>query len=150
MAVIQPYKPVFPYKGNQLILTSERVTLHAKNDAIFLFGKKAVGLSSTNTINLDASNKVIVAAPVIELGNKAESLGEPIVLGNTLNQKLLTLLDALNAVAILLAQSSESKLGATMQNINSAGSLLAQAATRLSQELTPGQSQILSKNTFTR
>lgn len=150
MAVIQPYKPVFPYKGNQLILTSERVTLHAKNDAIFLFGKKAVGLSSTNTINLDASNKVIVAAPIIELGNKAESLGEPIVLGNTLNQKLLTLLDALNAVAILLAQSSESKLGATMQNINSAGSLLAQAATRLSQELTPGQSQILSKNTFTR
>jgi len=107
MAVIQPYKPVFPYKGNQLILSSERVTLHAKNDAIFLFGKKAVGLSSTNTINLDASNKVIVAAPVIELGNKAESL-------------------------------------------NSAGSLLAQTATRLSQELTPGQSQILSKNTFTR
>jgi hypothetical protein len=150
MAVIQPYKPVFPYKGNQLILTSERVTLHAKNDAIFLFGKKAVGLSSTNTINLDASNKVIVAAPVIELGNKAESLGEPIVLGNTLNQKLLTLLDTLNAVAILLAQSSESKLGATMQNINSAGSLLSQTATRLSQELTPGQSQILSKNTFTR
>ncbi len=67
-----------------------------------------------------------------------------------MNQKLLTLLDALNAVAILLAQSSESKLGATMQNINSAGSLLAQTATRLSQELTPGQSQILSKNTFTR
>ncbi len=150
MAVIQPYKPVFPYKGNQIILTSERVTLHAKNDAIFLFGKKAVGLSSTNTINLDASNKVIIAAPVIELGNKAESLGEPIVLGNTLNQKLLSLLDALNAVAILLAQSSESKLGATMQNINSAGSLLAQAASRLQQELAPGQSQILSKNTFTR
>ncbi len=54
------YKPVFPYKGNQLILTSDRVTLHAKNDAIFLFGKQAVGLSSTNTINLDAVNKVIV------------------------------------------------------------------------------------------
>jgi len=150
MAEIKTYKPVFPYKGNQIILTSERVTLHAKNDAIFLFGKKAVGLSSTNTINLDASNKVIIAAPVIELGNKAESLGEPVVLGNTLNQKLISLLDALNGVAILLAQSSESKLGATMQNINSAGTLLAQAVSRLNQELAPGQSQILSKNTFTR
>lgn len=144
------FKPVFPYKGNQLILTSERVTIHAKNDAIFLFGKQAVGLSSTNTINLDSTNKIILASPVIELGNKAESLGEPIVLGNTLNQKLLSLLDALNAVAILLAQSSESKLGATMQNINSAGSLLAQAVSRLNQELAPGKSQILSKNTFTR
>ena len=66
------YRPVFPYKGNQLILTSDRVTLHAKNDAIFLFGKQAVGLSSPNTINLDAGTKIILAGPVVELGNKAK------------------------------------------------------------------------------
>ena len=144
------YRPVFPYKGNQLILTSDRVTLHAKNDAIFLFGKQAVGLSSTNTINLDASNKVIVAAPVIELGNKAQSLGQPVVLGDNLNQQLRSLLAALSAIGTLLAQSSESNLGATMQNIASAGKLINTEGNRILQALEPSNSVILSKNTFTR
>lgn len=144
------YKPVFPYKGNQLILTSDRVTLHAKNDAIFLFGKQAVGLSSTNTINLDASNKVIVAAPVIELGNKAQALGQPVVLGDNLNQQLRSILGALSAIGTLLAQSSESNLGATMQNIASAGKLINTEANRILQALEPSNSVILSKNTFTR
>ncbi len=144
------YKPVFPYKGNQLILTSDRVTLHAKNDAIFLFGKQAVGLSSTNTINLDAVNKVIVAAPVIELGNKAQDLGEPVVLGNTLNQKLIALLEALDAVAIQLAQASTSKPGKTAQYISQAGTYLSSQVNSIKGQLQPGTSEILSKNTFTR
>jgi uncharacterized protein (DUF2345 family) len=144
------YKPVFPYKGNQLILTSDRVTLHAKNDAIFLFGKQAVGLSSTNTINLDAVNKVIVAAPVIELGNKAQDLGEPVVLGNTLNQKLIALLEALDAVAIQLAQASTSKPGQTAQYISQAGTYLSSQVNSIKGQLQPGTSEILSKNTFTR
>lgn len=144
------YTPVFPYKGNQLILTSDRVTIHAKSDAIFLFGKQAVGLSSTNTINLDASNKIILAGPVIELGNKAQTLGEPVVLGNTLNQTLLTLLDALEALASQLAQASTSKPGATAQYISQAGSYLSNSIEQLRLQLQPGISQILSKNTFTR
>jgi uncharacterized protein (DUF2345 family) len=144
------YKPVFPYKGNQLILISDRVTLHAKNDAIFLFGKQAVGLSSTNTINLDAVNKVVVAAPVIELGNKAQNLGEPLVLGNTLNQKLIALLEALDAVAIQLAQASTSKPGQTAQYISQAGTYLSSQVNALKGQLQPGTSEILSKNTFTR
>lgn len=144
------YKPVFPYKGNQLILTSDRVTLHAKNDAIFLFGKQAVGLSSTNTINLDAVNKVIVTAPVIELGNKAQDLGEPVVLGNTLNQKLIALLEALDAVAIQLAQASTSKPGQTAQYISQAGTYLSSQVNSIKGQLQPGTSEILSKNTFTR
>lgn len=144
------YIPVFPYKGNQLILTSDRVTLHAKNDAIFLLGKQAVGLSSPNTINLDAGKKIILAGPVIELGNKAQTLGEPVVLGNTLNQTLLTLLDALEALASQLAQASTSKPGATAQYVSQAGSYLCNNIEQLRLQLQPGISQILSKNTFTR
>ena len=144
------YRPVFPYKGNQLILTSDRVTLHAKNDAIFLFGKQAVGLSSTNTINLDAGTKIILAGPIVELGNKAQSLGQPVVLGDNLNQQLRSVLGALSAIGTLLAQSSESNLGATMQNIASAGKLINTEANRILQALEPSNSVILSKNTFTR
>lgn len=144
------YVPVFPYKGNQLILTSDRVTLHAKNDAIFLLGKQAVGLSSPNTINLDAGKKIILAGPVIELGNKARTLGEPVVLGNTLNQTLLTLLDALEALASQLAQASTSKPGATAQYVSQAGTYLSNNIEQLRLQLQPGISQILSQNTFTR
>jgi hypothetical protein len=150
MAIQIPYIPVFPYKGNQIILTSDRVTLHSKKDAIFLFGSQAIGLSSNRTINLDAKEKIILAGPVIELGNKAQALGEPVVLGRTLNQKLLSIVDALNVLAINLSQASESDLGRSMQLISSAGSLLGEAVARLKLDLNPATSQILSKNSFTR
>jgi hypothetical protein len=147
------FKPAFPYKGNQLILTSERVTIHSKTDAIFLFGKQAVSLSSTNTINLDATNKIILAGPVIELGNKAETLGQPLVLGRDLNQQLSALAQGLKAVAAILAQVSESNLGASMQSIASAGGILDTAGDLLLTGVgggNPDLSKILSKNTFTR
>jgi hypothetical protein len=144
------FRPVFPYKGNQIILTSDRVTLHSKNDAIFLFGKQAVGLSSPKTINLDAGEKIILAGPVIELGNKAEALGEPVVLGNTLNQQLQAILSALSTAGTMLAQVSTSSPGASMQSIASAGKILNQEASRIAEILNPGTSIILSKNTFTR
>jgi len=147
------FKPSFPYQGNQLILTSDRVTIHSKTDAIFLFGKQAVGLSSTNTINLDASNKIILAAPVIELGNKAKDLGQPIVLGNDLNQQLAALAQGLQAVACLLTNVSETAIGSSMQQIASAGSALHTVAELLltgTGSGNPDLSKILSKNTFTR
>ena len=144
------FKPVFPYKGNQLILTSDRVMLHSKSDAIFLFGKQAVGLSSPETINLDAGKKIILAGPVIELGNQAQDLGQPTVLGNTLNQMLLSIIEALNSVAILLAQVSTSEQGKSMESIRQAGQLLNEEMQSLKTQLIPGVSEILSKNTFTR
>jgi hypothetical protein len=144
------FRPVFPYKGNQIILTSDRVTIHSGKDAIFLFGKQAVGLSSTKTVNLDAGEKIILAAPVIELGNKAEALGEPVVLGNTLNQQLQAILSALSTAGTMLAQVSTSSPGSSMQSIASAGKILNQEASRIAEILNPGASIILSKNTFTR
>ncbi len=34
------YVPEFPYKGKQIIISSGRVIVHAKEDSVFLFGKK--------------------------------------------------------------------------------------------------------------
>ena len=87
------YTPQFPYKGNQVILTSDRVMIHSKNDAIFIFGKQAVSLSSPQTINLDASQKILLDSPKIELGHKAETDGEPVILGKTFNRQLTQLSD---------------------------------------------------------
>jgi hypothetical protein len=40
------YKPDFPYLGEQIIINSGRVILNSKDDSVFLFGKKAIGLAS--------------------------------------------------------------------------------------------------------
>jgi hypothetical protein len=142
------FEPKFPYKGNQLILSSDRVLLHAKSDAIFLFGKQAVSLSSTKTINLDAFDKVLIDCKIIELGSRAQTLGQPVVLGRNLNTQLTTLLTKLANAGTLLAQASETDLGASMQLISSAGKIINKESSRLVQLLKKGN--ILSKNTFTR
>jgi len=144
------FKPVFPYLGNQLILTSDRVTLHSKTDAIFLFGKQAVSLSSTKTINLDAIERIKLYSPIIELGPNAKDEGQPVLLGRTFNRQLLTLLEELAAAGTLLAQASESDLGATMQYIASSGKKINLEATRLGDVIRDPNSITLSKNTFTR
>ncbi len=142
------FKPDFPYQGNQVILTSDRVTLHSKNDAIFLFGKQAVSLSSPKTINLDATEKVLIFSPKIELGAKAETDGEPVVLGERLNEQLQILTNAILTAGILLKQASTTKLGVAMETIREAGQILYDAAEDSNAYLETRA--ILSKNTFTR
>lgn len=144
------YKPAFPFKGKQIILSSDRVLLHSKSDSVFLFGSEAVGLSSTKTINLDAYEKVLIDSPKIELGREAETLGQPVVLGNALNNQLILLLQNVMEAACLLAQASESDLGASMEYIRDAGLKLDNEASRLYLVLTSPGNPILSKTTFTR
>ena len=113
-----------------------------------LFGKQAVSLSSTKTINLDAVEGIKLYSPIIELGYNARTQGQPVVLGSNLNQQLIVLLNNIANAGMLMSQASESDLGASMQYIASAGKILADESNRLVDTL---QSNfILSKNTFTK
>jgi hypothetical protein len=92
------YAPIFPYTGSQAIVSSERVTLLGDKDAVFIFGNQAVSLSSQHTVNIDAIDKFIVSSPKTLLGNKNadnKSFGEPVLLGDTLVNELLLLIDGL-------------------------------------------------------
>jgi hypothetical protein len=144
-------EPSFPFLGKQIILTTDRVTLHSKTDGIFLFGKGVVALSSPATINLDSNEKVLIDSPKIELGSKAEALGEPVVLGRQLNQQLLSLCIQMTIAGSLLNCVSDDpkELGSSMQFIRDAGYSLAQEASRL-RDLLVGISPILSTTTYTR
>lgn len=144
------FKPQFPFKGNQIILSSDRVMLHSKSDAIFLFGKEAVSLSSTKTINLDASEAVLLDSPIIELGSKARDLGQPILLGYTFNRQMVILVKKIANAGVLLSQVSESDLGASMQAIATAGQILYNEGTRFARLLNTANSPVLSKITYTR
>lgn len=142
------FKPVFPYKGNQLILSSDRVTLYSKTDAVFLFGKEAVSISSIKTINLDANEKVLIDCPKIELGSKAEIEGEPVILGEKLNAQLKGLIDGLTTSAILMKQVSSGNIGTSMEVIRQAADILYDACEEANAYITSRTT--LSKNTFTK
>lgn len=142
------FVPQFPYKGNQIILSSDRVTLHSKTDAIFLFGKQAVSLSSPQTINLDASQKVLIDSPKIELGHKAELEGEPVVLGEKLNQQLAIMTNAMLTVGVLLKQVSSEDLGTSMEAIRDAAQILYDSAQNAKAYI--DNRLTLSQNTFTK
>ncbi len=144
--------PEFPFKDNQIILSSDRVMIHSKSDAIFLFGKGAVSLSSPQTINLDSNEKVLIDSPKIELGNRAEELGEPVVKGVELTIILQQMMTALTNAGVLLSQVSDSEPGASAQAISSAGQIISEETTRLISVLglSPQTSPILSNVTYTR
>lgn len=77
------YAPGLVYKGAQIVISSDRVVLHSEDDAILLFGKKAVGLSSVGRVNIDTKAGTTVNAPEIELGLHAKTAGEPVAKAET-------------------------------------------------------------------
>jgi hypothetical protein len=146
MAIPKPlYNPQFPYTGEQIILSADRVTLHSKNDAIFLFGKQAVGLSSVRTINLDANEQILLYCNKITLG---ENANQPLVLGRFFNTRLKLFIEEVNSAAVLLAQCSESEIGTSMQAIASAGKKLNKACKSMLNVIE--KESFLSKNTYTK
>lgn len=104
------YTPKFPYTGNQCIITSDRVTLFARNDAVFVFGKEAVSLSSQGTVNIDAKTKLAISAPIIELGLDAKTKGEPAVLGDSLVSVLSDLVNNLSSFSLAASSVTADKL----------------------------------------
>lgn len=140
------YTPQFPYTGNQVIITSGRVTHHSYDDFIFLFGKKGVAISSPATFTVDATEKTIIASPKIELGYNAK---EPVLLGRTtaiqlsrLFEQLKEVSDALNKIAV----GEEDTAGAIAQIVKST-KVLSDTITNVNTRL---QSECLSNNTYTK
>lgn len=135
------YKPKFPYLGEQIIINSGRVILNSKDDSIFLFGKKAIGFSSSGTINFDTNESIIINSPKIYLGLEAK---EPIVKGNQLKLMLDDILDALRVLSSQLQNTQDSN-GVYITNIITASDSLSKSINRIKSRL----DDILSKNNFT-
>lgn len=146
------YSPDFTsFNKNQIVLSSDRVTLHSKTDSIFLFGSEAVSLSSKKTINLDAIDRVLVFAPRIELGDNAT---HPLVLGDNLNDALIYLMGQIMKASNVLhgVSGGEFDVKQSMEKVKSAGQILHGAANNVMNRLSPNnpsRSSILSQRNFT-
>lgn len=138
------YKPQFPYTGNQVIVTSGRVTHHSYDDFIFLFGKKGVAISSPSTFTVDANEKTIIASPKIELGYQA---AEPVFLGRTTAVQLGFLLDALSNFSTAISNLSSEEPETAIAEILQTSVVLADTAKTVKAQI---ETKCLSQNTYTK
>lgn len=141
------FKPEFPYTGNQAIISSGRVTIHSKDDFIFLFGKKSVSISSPGTFTVDANEKTVIASPLIELGLRARMEGDPVMLGDKTAAQLAQLIDILVSLANGLSALNESNLAGAIPQIVASAKILSSVAPIIKAQL---QTTCQSKITFTK
>jgi hypothetical protein len=136
------YTPEFPYKGNQAIINSGRVLFNAKDDSVFFFAAKSIGLSSSGTINFDSTDSCIINSPKIYLGLNAV---EPLVKGKRLELYLKDLNDSLSIVGTALSKAISGPAGSPLLGLNAAGTDLLKTA----QDLAVRTTSLLSKQNFT-
>jgi hypothetical protein len=141
------YTPQFPYVGNQAIITSGRVTIHSYDDFIFLFGKKGVAISSPATFTVDATERTIINSRKIELGYRAERIGEPILLGTSTATQLGFIFTAIANLAAALKELDSEELEASFPQIVQTATVLEDTAKTVSRKIS---TRCVSKTTFSR
>lgn len=127
----QQYKP-FPYFGSQVILASQRIHLHARQDSVLIFARKSIGLSSIGTLNFDSEQKCTINSPRIDLGLNAN---EQLVLGTSFVKQLKDFLTSIAVGATIVKSSGESDIATTVSKLVINGEQTASAAKKLSDAL---------------
>ena len=137
------YQPEFPYRGNQIVIDSGRVLLNSKEDSTFIVGKKAVGISSGGTINLDSDERCIINSPEIRLGLDAS---HPLVYGDELAKILNEFCVIMTETVVPDMKEAQDSQGAKVSGVATAGVGMEKAL----KGLNDGLARILSTTNFTR
>ena len=127
------YKPVFPYRGKQIIIDSDRVMLNAKKDSVFILGDKAVGISTNGTFNIDSGDKTIINSPQIDLGLNAK---HPLIKGDEFLAIFQQFLLVINQVTVPELEDATDSNDVKIASVNRAGEGLRKATEALSELLT--------------
>jgi hypothetical protein len=135
------------YLNSQVILNAGQLVFNSKNDNIILSSNKSIHLSANTTLNFDAAKQITLAAPKVYLGSSFGSEGaqlQSVVLGEELNQALLTFTQAIEAAAegMIYAVAIEGPIS----SVQSAGHLLKSACTNFKNTL--NNKVILSNQVF--
>ena len=89
-------KNISDFSDNQMLLNSDRIILNAKTDSILVHAKRAVHLSSNDTVNIDSKNETVINSAKTFVGNKDAT--EPFLFGDKTDDWLNELLDILNDI----------------------------------------------------
>jgi len=152
IAIYNMYTPTFPYKGKQVIISSDRVQILAKNEAIVMFADECIVLSSPGETHINSDSAVLIDSPKIELGSDAQILGEPIILGLEFINQLSLFLKKLEDVGFKI-QNVKGNAADMAAKLKDAGGDLQTIANRLNDFIkldTELRSKVLSNITYTR
>jgi len=107
--------PTLPneYVGKQIILNSGRLVFNTTEDHLLLSSAKSISLSSTGTVNIDAS-EMTIQTEKIYLGSKSAT--EPLLLGDTTVELLKTMIDVLKDLVI--ASQTAANSGGPIPSLN--------------------------------
>jgi len=126
------YKPVFPYRGKQIIIDSDRVLLNAKDDSVFILGDKAVGISTNGTFNIDSGGKTIINSPQIDLGLDAK---HPVIKGDEFLAIFQQFLLVINQITVPELEEATDSNDVKIASVNRAGEGLRKATEALTELL---------------
>ena len=133
----------------QVIINSDRVTLNSKRDNVMIYATSNVEISTKNIINLNADYRTHLNSSQVILGtinNPLNDSPQPILLSYKVIEILLNLQTTLTELGINLVEATATKEGATMPNLNIAGTSLLDDMITLAESLSPDQ--LLSNKVF--
>ena len=107
-----PTKPN-EYTGKQIIINSGRLVFNTTEDHLMLSSAKSISLSSTETVNIDAT-EMTIQTEKIYLGSKSAT--EPLLLGDTTVELLKEMLAILKDLVI--ASQAASNSGGPIPSLN--------------------------------
>jgi hypothetical protein len=126
----------------QIIINSDRITLNSKRDNVMIYAKTNVEISTKNIINLNADYRAHLNSNQVILGtinNPLSDSPQPILLSYKIVEILANLQVTLTELGINLTQVTATKEGATIPNLNIAGTSLLDDMITLAESLSPDQ-----------
>lgn len=129
------YIPEFPYKGKQVLISSDRIHIQGRNDSVLLLGKQSVALSSQNSINIDATKSVTIDCIDIKIGSLQAK--DRVILGDKFVKDFKIFLECVITASDLLTKVSAGQtapnpeLGTSMTYLATAGKMLNKQAQNL-------------------
>lgn len=133
------------YRGAQALLTSDRVVINAKKEALLLSSITSLGLNTEGTLNLDSKEECCIDSPAVYIGRNAK---QPILYGNQVESFLETLIKILEDISKDMSKAKTVE-GNPIPLLNKRGTQAQILLSTLKSRLNPkGSSPLKSKKIF--
>ena len=98
----------YEYNKPQILHSSDRITINARTDGIYLSAFKDMYLGAGNTLNIITENETIIESSNIYLGKQAKEKTQPVVLGGSLRLLLKDIVSAIKGLKVTLCVGGSS------------------------------------------
>ena len=113
------------YTSPQIILNSDRVVINSKRDEVLIFAKTNIEINTKSIINLNADTSIHLNSNLVVLGSLNTNLeAQPILVGFAVLKALDKIQTALTELGGFLLPTTSTKEGASVPDLNSAGTNL--------------------------